>query len=107
MILSMAATQNREEILMINDVSRAFFHSKARRDVYVELPAEDRELGDEQRCAKLEYSMYGTCDAAINGHDEYSAQLVDVGFIQGRASPCTFHHPTRRIRTIVHGDDYV
>ena len=92
---------------MINDISRAFSHAKAKRDVYVDLPVEDIELGDEGRCAKLEYSMYGTRDAAINWHDEYSSQLVDVGFVQGKASPCTFYHPTRRVRIVVHGDDYV
>ena len=93
MILSMVATQNKREILMIDDMSRAFFHAKAKRDVYVDLPAEDTGLGDEGKCAKLEYSMYGTRDAAINWHDEYSSQLVDVGFVQGKASPCIFLSP--------------
>lgn len=30
-----------------------------------------------------------------------------MGFIQGIASPCTCFHPTRQVRTYVHGDDYV
>lgn len=30
-----------------------------------------------------------------------------IGFTQGRASPCTFHHKERNIRTYIHGDDYV
>ena len=33
--------------------------------------------------------------------------LMSIGFTQGKASPCVFHHQTRRIRTFVHGDDYV
>ena len=107
LILSMAATQNRGEVVMVNDVSRAFFHAKVKRDVYVALPAEDRGPGDESKCAKLEYSLYGTRDAAINWHDEYSQQLVSHGFLQGKASPCVFYHPQRHIQTMVHGDDYV
>ena len=45
------------------DVSRAYFHAKARRKLYVELPPEDAEEG---MCGKLEKSMYGTRDAAQN-----------------------------------------
>ena len=60
MVLPMAATRNRGEVVMVNDVSRAFFHAKVKRDVYVELPAEDGMPGDKNKCAKLNYSMYGT-----------------------------------------------
>ena len=49
---------------MVNDVSRAFFHAKAKRDVYFQIAAEDQQLGDERRCGKLNYSMYWTRDAA-------------------------------------------
>ena len=107
LVISMATTNNRGEIVMINDVSRAFSHAKVQRDVYVDLPEEDVLPGDEGKCAKLEFSLYGTRDAAINWHNEYSQQLSNNGFIQGESSPCTFYHPCRKIRTIVHGDDYV
>ena len=39
--------------------------------------------------------------------NEYTQQLVDVGFQQGLASPCIFYHPEKKIRSYVHGDDYV
>ena len=32
--------------------------------------------------------------------------MLDAGFIQGIASPCVFHHPTRNIACSVHGDDF-
>ena len=32
---------------------------------------------------------------------------MEIGFEQGRASPCTFYNKSRGIRTYVHGDDYV
>ena len=51
--------------------------------------------------------MYGTRDAAQNWFEEYSNQLCSVGFKQGRATLCIFHHPERSIRTMVHGDNYV
>ena len=92
---------------MINDVSRAFFHAKATRDVYVRLPNEDTKLGEEELCGKLNYSMYGTRDAAQNWQAEYSQRFIDCGFTRGSASPCVFHHVARSIRTLVHGDDYV
>ena len=107
MVLPMAATNNRGEIVMVNDVSRAFFHAKVKRDVYVALPDEDKLVGDAGKCAKLEYSLYGTRDAAIKWHEEYFKQLKDNGSVQGASSPCVFYHPHRNIRTIVHGDDYV
>ena len=51
--------------------------------------------------------MYGTRDAAQNWYDAYSQHLKSIGFQQGLASPCTFYHEKRGIRTYVHGDDYV
>ena len=51
-ILSMTATSNRGESIMINDVSRALFHAKAKRQVYVQLANEDKEAGQEQLCGR-------------------------------------------------------
>ena len=106
-ILSMTATANKGEIVMVNDISRAFFHAKAERDVYVQLVPEDTLPGEEGLCGKLRYSMYGTRDAAQIWHKEYSGQLIAIGFNQRVASPCVFYHKQRGIRTYVHGDDYV
>ena len=47
-ILSMAAISNQGEIVMINDISRAFFHARAKREVFVQLPQEDAEKGEER-----------------------------------------------------------
>ena len=43
------------------DVRRAYFHAKAIREMFVELPEEDMQEG---MCGKLNKSMYGTRDAA-------------------------------------------
>ena len=87
-ILSMTASWNKGEVLMVNDVSRAFFHAKARREVYVQLADEDKQKIDEDKCGLLKYSMYGARDAAQNGASEYAEMLISVGFMQGNASPC-------------------
>ena len=106
-LISMAASSNKCEIVMINDVSRVSFHATATRNVYVQLPDEDAEEGEEGRCGKLNYSMYGTRDAAQNWAAECSSRLIEAGFRQGNVSPCTFCHEGKGIRTLVHGDDYV
>ena len=46
LIISKAATRDGvEREIMMNDVRRAYFHARATRDVYVELPAEDPQYG--------------------------------------------------------------
>ena len=92
---------------MFNDVKRAYFFAEAKREIYVELPEEDQEENGEDMVGRLRLSMYGTRDAAQNWALEYASTLVSLGFKQGLASPCHFFHPTRKLRTAVHGDDFV
>ena len=61
--------------VMHNDVSRAYFHAPAVREVFVEIVSEDFDEGDEGMCGKLNLSMYGTRDAASNWEAAYSGQL--------------------------------
>ena len=48
------------------DVSRAYFYAPAKRSIYIEIPLEDLEVGDENKVAQLDLSFYGTRDAAKN-----------------------------------------
>ena len=57
MIISLTATGNHGEVIMVNDISRAFFHAKVTRDVYVQIPQEDLAPGNEGMCGKLQFSM--------------------------------------------------
>jgi hypothetical protein len=52
--------------VMSMDVRRAYFYAKATRPVYIEIPIEDFEPGDEGKVARLNLSLYGTRDAAQN-----------------------------------------
>ena len=55
------------KVIMVNDVSRAFFEAPAMRQVCVELPKEDRTSIDQQldNVGHLQVSLYGTSDAAM------------------------------------------
>ena len=74
--------------------------------VYIEIPIEDWELGDDERVAKLILSLCWTRDAAQNWAKEYTQQLQKLGFIVGNASACNFRHQTRNMSMIVDGDNF-
>ena len=85
------------------NVRRAYFHAKARREVYVALPEEDYEEG---KCGRLLKAMYGTRDAAQNWEYAYVEALEAMGFKRGKATPCAFYMEVRNLRLVVHGDDF-
>ena len=105
-LLSLLSSSNKGEKLMVNDVSRAYFSAPATRQVFVELPQEDKSDGDDL-IGELNYSMYGTRDAALNWGEECASTMTELGYERGKASPCTFYHPARQLRTYIHGDDFV
>ena len=109
LLSKVASTQSGKEkgCLMLNDVKKAFFYAPAQRDLYVELPPEAPGPGEDGMCGKLLQSLYGTRDAAANWAQAYTKVLLDMGFVKGASSPCTFYHPGRDICLAVHGDDFV
>ena len=108
LMLSLLASGRRQGTgLMYADVSRAYFYARAVRPVYVRLPEEDTEKGDEGKCGKLLMSMYGTRDAALNWAMEYGETLRKAGYVQGRSNPCLFHNKASGVSVMVHGDDFV
>ena len=112
MILSICASNQREYqrernfIVMSNDIKRAYFYAPATRPIFIKIPNEDWEDGDDDRVGQLNLSLYGTRDAALNWSKTYSDVLENVGFVKGRASPCNFFHPSRQVSVTVHGDDF-
>merc|ERR1739836_84312 len=95
MLLSVLASNNRGERLMVADVKRAYFHARCKRLPYIKLPPEDILPGEEHLCGRLNYSMYGTRDAAANWSEEYTERLVKVGNKAATATPCVFYHASR------------
>ena len=105
-ILSLMAGDRKKKMLYA-DVSRAYFYARAARPVYVKLPDEDQGPGDDNMCGKLNVSMYGTRDAALNWALEYGETLKAAGYQQGVSNPCLFWHPQKEVTVMVHGDDFV
>ena len=90
-----------------SDISRAYFNAPTTEPTYVRIPEEDWEPGDENRCARLLVSMYGTRKAASNWEAHYSDWLLEIGFERGTGYPSIFVHKERNIKLLVHGDDFI
>ena len=111
-LISEAATLEdgmEEKVIEIDDVSRAFFEAAATRDVCIELPAEDMTEKDwhDDLVGYLLKSLYGTRDAAMNWQEEIAKVLLQDGYERGKYNPCLYWHPKRKVKTLVHGDDFV
>ena len=88
LLISMLMTEtqdNKTYKLMFIDISRAHFHSPARRKIYVELARERRRSG---RCGFLQKSMYGTRDAAANFAAMVMEVLKGMNIVFGEFNPC-------------------
>ena len=68
---------------MVNDVGRAYSSAPARRQVFVELPDEDKVDG-EQHIGELNFGMYGTRDAAQNWGDKCPSTMTKMGSHRAR-----------------------
>ncbi len=112
MILSICASRQSSRkdadnfLVMTNDVKRAYFYAPASRPIYIQIPAEDWETGDDARVGRLNLSLYRTRGAAMNWTKKFTEVMTKIGFVKGGASPCNFHHPGREVSTTVHGDDF-
>ena len=93
-------------VMMTNDVRRAYFHAAATRPIFIKIPDEDWEPGDEDKVGQLNLSLYGTRDAAQNWSRTVTRTLTALGFTAGDHSPCNFRHEGRAIALTVHGDDF-
>ncbi len=78
-----------EKVLMINDVSRAFFEAKATRPICIELPDEDLTEEDRRRdvVGFLMLSLYVTREAAMNWQEEVAKDMLRWGFRGGDLQP--------------------
>ena len=81
LLVSDVATK--DEVIMVNDIARAYFEAPISRTVAVELPDEDKSDGQDM-VGLLQKSLYGTRDAAINFQREVQKFMRGHGFIVGR-----------------------
>jgi hypothetical protein len=90
--------------ILVIDARKAHLHALTDRDIFVQLPPEIREPGF---CGRLRRCLYGTRDASARWEAFLASELKKHGFVQGVASACCFHHSSRDLRCMVHGDDFV
>ena len=90
--------------MLFVDVKKAHLVPVCHGDVYIELPSEAGCAPEE--CGKLIHWLYGCRKAGQAWEDHYSRVLGDAGFFRGVASPVAFHHKTREMWCVVHGDDF-
>ena len=83
-------------------IKSAYFYALVRRPMFIDIPKEDLEPGDEGCVGQLQFSLYGTRDAARHLAREYTTFLLSHGFQVERASPCNFTHQARRVHLTVH-----
>ena len=92
--------------VMYTDISRAYDHAHTKEEKYAELSSEIWK-GSVPEYGRLRVSLYGIYDATSSWKDAYARVLISCGFISGVASLCAFRNPQRRLRVVVHGDDFL
>ena len=103
-LMAHMAGQNRAERILVVDARKAHLHAHVDRPIYVELPPEIARPG---WCARLKRCLYGTRDAPKRWEAYAAEVMISLGFRRGKASPCCYYHPSRDLRCVVHGDDFV
>ena len=68
--------------------------------MFVELPPEDYQPGDEHRCGLLQYILYGTRDAAQNWEEELALTLSDLKIVEGKCVPVRVERLASKVRTL-------
>ena len=74
-------------------------YSSAQRKVFVELPA--KACTYNSKVGLLLGSMYGCRDAGVNWEFAICKVMIEIGFVQGKASPCIYRHLERQLRVWV------
>lgn len=99
--------RDKKDLVMgVFDISRAHFMPMVDREVYIELPDEDREPGEENYVGRLRRNMYGCRDASHGWMKDWQALLQSDGYAVGEANPALFYNEARDCRGAVHGDDF-
>ena len=83
MWISTATVRGKDSHVMLSDVKRAYFHAPAERELYAELPPEDKDYGV-GKVGRLNLSLYGTRDATANWQRCVADHLRSIGFTHGK-----------------------
>ena len=88
---------------MTMDVTGAFLYGNIRRNVYIELPSEER--GSRNVVGRLNKALYGLRDAPLIWAEEVQSTLKEVGLQNCVTNPCVFFDTNRDVQVVVHVDD--
>ena len=86
------------------NVKSAFLYGRARRPIFIDVPAEDPRSQEEGMLAKLIGSLYGTRDAPLIWQDCLRNEMKRLGFVESLRVPCLFFHVFMNVEMIVHVD---
>jgi hypothetical protein len=95
-----------EMCIGVFDISRAHFMPKCQRELYVEIPAEDRGPGEEDYVGRLNRGMYGFRGASNAWMKDWQELLAEGGYQVGVANLALFFNEAEFSRGAVHGDDF-
>ena len=107
-IISDAATSDEGEeakVLAVGDMTCAFLHASMEDEppLYLIFPAGLAPTGARGRLRK---ALYGTRRASLLWGEEVAGKMVKRGFRRLRGCPQGYHHRAKKIKSIVHGDDF-
>ena len=106
-VTSRRDTDEKSHVLMFIDITRAHPHCTTRRQVWVQLLAEDPRGEEEGVCGLPLRSIYGLRGAGMN-FEQLTRQVMDkLGFTCGLWTPCVFVNCENNMQAFVYGDNFV
>ena len=85
-------------------MTSAFSYGRARRPIFIEVPAKDPRSQLDGVLAKVAGSLYGTRDAPVIWQDCLRCQMKVLGYKESLRIPCMFYHETKDVEMIAHVD---
>ena len=99
-----AAGRNKDHIVAVVDVRRAYFYAEPLPKTFVELP-DCYDLDTRTRwCGRLRRCLCGTRQAARSWQREIEKGIKAAGMVMGKMSKCSFKSPCGKLVGVVHGD---
>ena len=100
-----AAGRNKDHIVAVVDVRRAYFFAEPLPKTFVELP-DHCDLDTRTRCCgRLRRCLYGTRQVGRSWQREIEKGIKAAGIVMGKMSRCSFKSPCGKLVGVVHGDD--
>ena len=106
LLSDLASNRSPDSRIMIMDIKSAFLYGEAVRNVYIELPHRDPESG-KNVVGKLVKAMYGTRDAPKIWFNTVKRFMAKLGFRTSRVQPSLFIHDQKKLKLMVHVDDFL